>query len=119
ERRFDRLARLAADRNERLPDCLRAGCAPAARSSLLPYFYWHPLPVGGRVCIAGSLDNQPLNMIQWLQDPHAINPRTVDYRDGTRRQGYRGVSIQPQINERSHHDHTRRLTAYYSRGGKE
>jgi cytochrome c1 len=34
-------------------------------------------PIGSRICIAGSLDNQHVNMIQWLQDPHAINPRTV------------------------------------------
>ena len=33
--------------------------------------------VGSRIYIAGSLDNQPVNMIQWLQDPHAINPKTV------------------------------------------
>jgi cytochrome c1 len=33
--------------------------------------------VGSRVYIAGSLDNAPLNMVRWIQDPHAINPRTV------------------------------------------
>lgn len=33
--------------------------------------------VGSRIYIAGSLDNQPVNMIQWLQDPHAINPKTA------------------------------------------
>jgi cytochrome c2 len=33
--------------------------------------------IGSRIYIAGSLDNQPLHMIQWLEDPHAINPKTV------------------------------------------
>jgi cytochrome c1 len=33
--------------------------------------------IGSRIYIAGSLDNEPVNMIQWLQDPHAINPKTV------------------------------------------
>src|SRR6185312_10957692 len=33
--------------------------------------------IGSRIYIAGSLDNQPLNMIRWLEDPHAINPKTV------------------------------------------
>jgi cytochrome c2 len=33
--------------------------------------------IGSRVYIAGSLDNQPLNMIHWIQDPHAINERTA------------------------------------------
>jgi cytochrome c1 len=33
--------------------------------------------MGSRIYIARSLDNEPVNMIQWLQDPHAINPKTV------------------------------------------
>jgi cytochrome c1 len=33
--------------------------------------------VGSRVYIAGSLDNVPLNMVRWIQDPHAINARTA------------------------------------------
>jgi cytochrome c2 len=33
--------------------------------------------VGSRVYIAGSLDNVPLNMARWIQDPHAINAHTV------------------------------------------
>jgi cytochrome c2 len=33
--------------------------------------------IGSRSYIAGSLDNQPENMIRWIQDPHAINERTA------------------------------------------
>ncbi len=33
--------------------------------------------VGARMYIAGILNNTPQNMIDWLQNPPAINPRTA------------------------------------------
>lgn len=33
--------------------------------------------VGGRMFIAGSLPNEPANLIHWITAPHDVNPRTA------------------------------------------
>src|SRR5581483_10639175 len=33
--------------------------------------------VGGRMYIAGMLDNNTMNMVRWVRDPHAVNQNTV------------------------------------------
>ena len=33
--------------------------------------------LGSRIYVAGSLVNQPANLIHWIQDPHSVNEKTV------------------------------------------
>ena len=33
--------------------------------------------LGSRIYVAGSLPNQPANLIHWIQDPHSVNEKTV------------------------------------------
>ena len=32
---------------------------------------------GNRVYIAGMLQNQPANLVRWVQDPRSVNEKTV------------------------------------------
>lgn len=33
--------------------------------------------LGSRIYVAGSLANQPANLVHWIQDPHSVNEKTV------------------------------------------
>jgi cytochrome c2 len=33
--------------------------------------------VGSRIYVAGSLPNQPVNLVHWIRDPHSVNEKTV------------------------------------------
>lgn len=33
--------------------------------------------LGSRIYVAGSLVNQPANLVHWIQDPHSVNEKTV------------------------------------------
>jgi cytochrome c2 len=33
--------------------------------------------LGSRTYVAGSLGNQPANLVHWIQDPHSVNEKTV------------------------------------------
>ena len=33
--------------------------------------------LGDRLYVAGSLPNQPANLVHWIQDPHSVNEKTV------------------------------------------
>ena len=33
--------------------------------------------IGARQYVAGSLPNEPLNLVHWVRDPHSVNEKTV------------------------------------------
>ena len=33
--------------------------------------------LGSRIYVAGSLPNQPANLVHWIRDPHSVNEKTV------------------------------------------
>jgi cytochrome c len=53
--------------------CHRIPGIPGARGQVGPALE----NLAGRIYISGSLTNTPENLVRWIQDPRAINPRTA------------------------------------------